>query len=197
MTTPRFFALLFSLALSPIALADSPLFKDSFDADTEVPQRRAMRGDWKINDGVATVTQNNELYKKYKDHGPIIFYDLPTTDATFRYAVKPEGCKSVVFTINGDGHVFRFVTGERGTNVRAFPPRDDHKSISTAQKPEWLLTDCEWTTVEVEVDGETVTVKFGEHEPITVEHATYANKKTNFSIGHSFGTLSVRDVAVE
>ena len=197
MKISRILVLLFSLSFAPTAFAEPPLFKDAFDTDTEVPKRRAIRGDWKIGGGVATVTQDDELYKKYKDHGPIIFYDLPTTNATFRYAVKPESCKSVVFTINGDGHVFRFVTGERGTNVRAFPPTDDHKSISTARQPEWLLPDDEWTEVEVKVNGENVTVKFGDHEPLTVEHATYSNKKTNFSIGHSFGTLSIKDVVVE
>lgn len=193
----RILTLLLSLSFASTAFAKPPLLKDAFDADTEVPERRAMRGVWRIGGGVATVTQDDELYKKYKDHGPIVFYDLPTTNATFRYAVKPEGCKSVVFTINGDGHVFRFVTGERGTNVRAFPPTGDHKSISTAQQPEWLLPEGEWTEVEVKVNGENVIVKFGDHVPLTVEHATYSNRKTNFSIGHSFGTLSIKNVVVE
>ena len=74
-------------------------FVDSFTAGAKVPERRAMRGDWQIADGVATCAQDDALYKKFKNHGPIIFYDLPTTDSTISYAFKPQGCKSVVFTL--------------------------------------------------------------------------------------------------
>lgn len=183
--------------LSTAVWAKEPIFKDDFDAATKVPERRAMRGDWQIDDGIARVTQDDELYKKYKDHGPILFYDVATTDATFRYAFKAEGCKTVVFTINGDGHVFRIVSSEKGTSVRAFPPSGEQKSISTSQQKDWTLKDGEWTEVEVMVDGETVTISFGEHEPVTVEHTSHANEKTNFSIGHSFGTLSVKNLTVE
>ncbi|MCB1064919.1 MAG: hypothetical protein KDN20_18625, partial [Verrucomicrobiae bacterium] len=108
-----------SLAVSiSTARAELP-FSDPFTADAKVPERRALRAEWQIADGVAKCTQDDALYKKFKDHGPIIFYDLPTTDATVRYAMKPQGCKSAVFTLNSDeGHVFRFVTSERGTSIR-------------------------------------------------------------------------------
>ncbi len=188
---------LFPLLVSTVAEGKDPIFTDRFEAKTKVPERRALRGDWQIGDGVAKVTQDDELYKKYKDHGPILFYDVATTDATFRYAFKPEGCKTVVFTINGDGHVFRFVTSERSTSVRAFPASGDQKSISTSQQNDWTLKDGVWTEVLVEVAGDKVSVTYGDHEPITIEHETYANEKTNFSIGNSFGTLSVKGVVVE
>lgn len=200
MKNPAFFQLLSAAALfllNPPAQAE-PLFTDPFTADAKVPERRAMRGDWQIEEGVAACTQDDALYKKYKDHGPIIFYDLATTDATFRYAFKPEGCKSVVFTLNGDdGHVFRFVSSqERGTNFRAFPPSPDHKSIATHRAEKWNLVDGEWTEVKVEMKGEIAVVTFGDHEPVEVKHATYANAKTNFSIGFSFGSLAVKEVSV-
>ena len=171
-------------------------FVDTFTAGAKVPERRAMRGDWQIADGVASCAQDDVLYKKFKDHGPIIFYDLPTTDSTISYAFKPQGCKSVVFTLNAaTGHVFRFVTGARGTSVRAFPP-DAEKSIQTTRIDEWLMKEGEWTEVEVKVEGEKVTVKFGDHEAVTVEHASYAAAKSNLSVGFSFGTLSVKSVEV-
>ncbi len=184
---------------SGIAFAQAePQFTDPFTADAKVPERRAMRGDWQIAEGIAQCTQDDALYKKYKDHGPIIFYDLATSDATFHYAFKPEGCKSVVFTLNNeDGHVFRFVTSpERGTNFRAFPPSDDHKSIATHRADDWNLVEGEWTEVEVEMKGDTAIVTFGDHDPIEVKHATYAKSKTNFSIGFSFGSLAVKGVEV-
>lgn len=68
--------------------AGEPLFIDPFTATNPVPERRALRGDWQIENGVAQVTQDDALYKKHKDHGPILFYDFPATRATYHYAVK-------------------------------------------------------------------------------------------------------------
>lgn len=173
------------------------IFSDAFAKDDKVPERRAMRGDWQIADGVASVTQDDALYKKFKDHGPIIFYDFPTTNATFHYAVKPEGCKSVVFTLNGEeGHIFRFVSGAAGTNVRAFPPEGDAKSIATAREKEWVLPDSEWTDVKVVIVGSSATITVGGFEPLIVEHASYDRAKSNFSVGFAFGSLAIKDVRV-
>lgn len=188
-------ALAFFAFTAVICSAAEPNFKDPFTADTPVPERRASRGDWSIADGVARCTQDDELYKKNKDHGPILFYDFPATDATYRFAVKPSGVQSLVFTLNGEkGHVFRFVTTSRGTGFRAFPPGDE-KSIQTAIQKEWKATEGEWTPVEVAVKGGKVVVTFGNHEAITIEHPSYADAKVNFSIGFAFGTLEVKDVA--
>lgn len=198
-TSPRlaFFTTLLALSGLSLQAADPPTFTDPFTADGQVPQRRAMRGDWQIADGVAKCTQDDALYKKYKNHGPIIFYDVATTDSTVRYSFKPQGCKSVVFTLNGEkGHVFRFVTGARGTNFRAFPPNREVKSIQTGLEKNWLLKEDEWTAVEVKMEGNKATVKFGDHEAVVIEHDTYATAKTNLSVGFSFGTLAVKGIEV-
>ncbi|MDF1825760.1 MAG: hypothetical protein P1U68_14025 [Verrucomicrobiales bacterium] len=177
--------------------AGEALFADPFTKDAPVSERRAVRGDWQIENGIASVTQDDALYKEYKDHGPIIFYALPTTDATFHYAVKPEGCKAIVFTLNGeDGHIFRFVSSAAGTNFRAFPPNGKTKSITAAKKAEWVLPENEWTAVKIAVTGSSATITMGEHEPVTVEHESYDREKTNFSIGFSFGSLAVKEVRV-
>lgn len=176
--------------------AAEPVFTDPFTAAAAVPERRAMRGDWVIADGVARCTQDDELYKRNQDHGPILFYAIPTTDATIRFSFKAAACQSLVFTLNGEkGHLFRFVTGEKGTGFRAFPPGDP-KSIQTGIEPRWKLPENEWTAVEVAVKGETVVVKFGEQAPVTVTYPTYAAAKVNVSIGFAFGALEVRGFEV-
>lgn len=179
------------------ALAGEVIFKDPYTATDKVPERRALRGDWKIADGIAVCTQDDGLYKKYKDHGPIIFYDQATGDCTVRFQFKPESCKSFVFTMNSEeGHVFRFVSSERGTSFRAYPPDSEVKSIETARGKEWFLKDNEWTPVEVVVKGEKVSVTFGDHEPIVAEHPTYATARSNVSVGFAFGTWSVKDFEI-
>jgi hypothetical protein len=187
------FCLAAVLAFAACAAAE-PAFKDPFTAGTAAPERRAMRGDWIIADGIARCTQDDELYKKNKDHGPILFYEVPATDATYRFAVKPSGCQSVVFTLNGaEGHVFRFVTGAKGTGFRAFPA-DHEKSVQTGVRPDWKFPEGEWTAVVVDVKGTKATVTFGANEPVTLEHAGYTTAKVNFSIGFAFGTLEVKGV---
>ena len=195
-TTRRLFTLCLLCAATLTASAAETLLKDDF-SDPKLKQRRASRGDWAFADGVATCTQDDALYKKYKNHGPIIFYDVPLQDGRVRFSFKADGAKTVVFTANGaEGHVFRFVMSERGTSVRAFPTDDKaHKSIglSTEALP---LKSGEWVPVEVDLRGSKASVKIGDFAK-TYDHASLARAKTNISIGFSFGTLAVKDVVVE
>ncbi|MCA9056254.1 MAG: hypothetical protein KDA75_20635 [Planctomycetaceae bacterium] len=172
-------------------------FSDPFDGQTQVPQRRAQRGDWQIANGVARCTQDDELYKQFKDHGPIIFYDLDYSDATIHFRYKPEECKSFVFTANGaEGHVFRFITSAAGTSLRAFPPGEE-KSIQLHRAAELSLPDGQWTDVTVKLQGDTATVTIGSNPAIKVEHASLARPKTNLSVGFAFGACSFADVSAK
>jgi hypothetical protein len=187
-----------SLVLISHALAaDTPFLKDDFSA-AKLEQRRAARGEWKFADSIASCTQDDALYKKNKDHGPIIFYDLDYTDATIRFSYQADAAvKSVVFTCNGtDGHVFRFVTSAAGTGMRAFPADSkDHKSIALAQEKALALKSGEWVPVAITLRSSKATVKIGDFEK-TYEHASLARAKSNLSVGFAFGTLRVKDVVV-
>ena len=187
------------LFLAAAALAaDAPLLKDDFLLP-DFASRRASRGEWKFAEGSATSTQDDELYKKNKNHGPILFYDLAYTDAAIRFAVKPDAVnKTVVFTANSaEGHVFRLVFGQAGMGVRAFPPEEkDHKSISLGNEAVVKLKAGEWTNVSVELRGAKATVKVGEFTK-TYEHASIARAKANLSVGFSYGTVSVKELVVE
>lgn len=189
--------LLLLAATTVVLAADAPLLKDDF-SDAKLAGRRASRGEWKFGENTATCTQDDELYKKNKDHGPIIFYDLAYTDAHIEFAIKPDAAnKTIVFTSNGeDGHIFRVGFGERGAAVRAFPADSkDHQSVSTGQEKDLKLKVDEWTKVSVDLRGPKATLKVGEFTK-TYEHASYARAKTNLSIGFSYGTVSVKDVVV-
>ncbi|MFV0442476.1 MAG: hypothetical protein ACK5Q5_02785 [Planctomycetaceae bacterium] len=178
------------------ASSEPTLLNDSFEAGEPLPRRRAQRGNWKIADGVAKVTQDDEQYKQYKNHGPIIFYDLNYTDATIQFQYQPKQCKSFVLTCNGDqGHVFRFVTTAAGTSLRAFPPGEE-QSIQLHRDPQLTLADGKWTQVTVKLRGEQALVQIGDAAPIKVEHASLARPKSNLSVGFAFGTFAVRDVIV-
>ena len=190
-------AALFLLLATASFAADAPLLKDDFLLP-DFAGRRASRGEWKFAAGNATCTQNDELYKKNKDHGPILFYDLAYTDAVIHFAVKPDAAnKMVVFTANGsEGHVFRLVFSQAGMAVRAFPLEEkDHKSISLGNEAAVKLKTDGWTMVSVELRGTKATVKVGEFTK-TYEHASITRAKTNLSVGFSYGTVSVTELVV-
>ncbi len=191
-----FRALLLLPLLSLPALAGEPLVDAFTDAKTP-EQRRASRGDWVIANGTAKVTQDDELYKKNKDHGPILFYDVAFKDAVIEFAFKPESAKTFVFTVNGaEGHVFRTVASERGTGLRAFPPGGEAKSIALKNLANAPLKQGEWTQMKIELRGPKAVLSIGDHAPVTVEHASLDRAKTNTSLGFSFGTLTVKDFSL-
>lgn len=186
------------LAVAGLHAAEAPRLSDAF-ASADHPVRRAQRGPWQFADGVATCTQDDALYRKFKDHGPILFYDFAHQDAVVRFAYRADpSVKTVVFTANGaDGHVFRFVTSARGTSVRAFPTDEaTHKSVAVGQ-PGPALKAGVWVPVEVRLQGTRVTLRIGPDFVQTFEHPSFARAKTNLSLGFSFGTLAVRDWGAE
>ena len=164
--------------------------------------RSAVRGDWKIADGMARCTQDDELYAKNKNHGPVIWYkgmfeDAPFQNATVKFSFKPEGSKTFVFTINGAGrHVFRFVSTTTATNIVVFPTDSaDHKSLALNREGP-ALKQGEWTDVVVGFQGEYAAVRIGKDFSATVRHAAIAQPKTTVGLGFSFGTLSVKEFSI-
>jgi hypothetical protein len=159
----------------------------------------AARGVWKIADGIASCTQDDALYKRNKDHGPIVWYDATFTDGTVRFAYKPDGVKQFVFTLNGDkGHVFRFVHSATGLVFRGWPtPGHEAKAVSllpagTKTPP---LKGGEWIQAELKFAGNRCTVSIGDFHQ-TLEHASIGLPKSKLGLGFAFGTLSLRDVIV-
>lgn len=179
-----------------LSAADAtPVFKDDFSAG-EKAGRRALRGDWKFTDGAASCVQDDELFKKLKNHGPILFYDLAHRDATVKFSFKPTDARSVVFTMNAEkGHVFRVGLSAKNMQVRAFPPDSAEKAVVIATEA-MTLKNNEWTAVEVSVRGEKATIRVGDRPAIEVSHATFSRPKSNLSIGFSYGSLAVKDLTV-
>ena len=60
------------LLVPSIQAAEVAPFSDDF-SNLELSQRRALRGAWHFRDGTASCTQDDALFKKHKDHGPILF----------------------------------------------------------------------------------------------------------------------------
>jgi hypothetical protein len=193
------FALLFLPAVvcesSPAAEPARP-YVDHFRQGS-LDGRSAVRGDWKIADGMARCTQDDELYKKNKDHGPVVWYKAPFQDATVKFSFQPEACKTFVFTINGDnGHVFRFVSTTTATNTLVFPTDSAEHKSQALDRAGPALKQGEWTDVVVEFKGREAALRIGPDFSTKVDHAATPQPKTTVGLGFSFGSLSVKDFSI-
>lgn len=192
----RLLPILLLLATSCVA---APLVDDKF-TDPQLPGRdlSPARGVWKLAGGVATCTQDDALYTKNKDHGPIIWYGAAFTDATVRFAIRAEKVKQFVFTLNDDqGHVFRYVLGGSPLVVRAW------KEQGHEAKPDALpvqdgpkLVEGAWVQAELKFAGDRCTVALGSDFSQTFQHPAIARKKTKLGLGFTHGTLAVREVSI-
>jgi hypothetical protein len=194
------FVLCASFVASVPSLSAETLIEDKFTS-AELPKRNLSpnRGEWKLADGIATCTQDDALYAKNKNHGPVIWYDVTFTDATVKFAFKPEQTKSFVFTLNDDkGHDFRFVMSPAGLSVRTWPEQGHEAtaiSLLTPKPGTPALMDGVWVQAELKFEGKRCTMKLGDFQQ-TFEHDAIARTKVKLGLGFSFGTLAVRDVSV-
>jgi hypothetical protein len=200
MKLPHLFsALALALTVSaPFAVAGT-LVDDHFTSPTLAGRDLSpARGVWTIANGVATCTQDDALYEKNKNHGPILWYNTTFTDGTVRFAVRSEKVKTFIFTLNDDkGHVFRFVVGQNPLSVHAWKEQGPEAKPDTMPvKDAPKLADGAWVQAELKFEGDHCTLAFGDSFKQTVTHPSIAKQKTKLGLGFAFGTLAIRDVSV-
>jgi hypothetical protein len=167
------------------------LISDNF-MQPEKPNRRLTRGDWIVTNGVAVCAHDEELFKKFKNHGPAIWYDQEFTDGVirFEFLASPE-CKHFVVTVNGrEGHVFRFVMNEAGTDIRAWDADHKAKQLAKTGPP---LPKAIWTPVAVELIGDEACVHIGDKYEVVVEDASYTAPKTVVGVSFHYGSVQLRN----
>jgi hypothetical protein len=167
------------------------LIADDFQ-QLEKANRRLTRGHWTVKDGTAACAHDEQLFKKYKNHGPAVWFDQEFTDGVVRFEVLPSlECKHFVFTVNGsDGHVFRFVMNETGTDIRAWDSDHKARQLSKAGPP---LPKGVWTPVMVELVGGKACVHIGDKYQVTVEDPSYAVRKTVVGVSFHYGSVRLRN----
>jgi hypothetical protein len=177
-----------------LAKAGATLLADDF-TQAEKANRRLTRGDWTVKDGIASCQQDDELFKKYNNHGPAIWYDVEFQDAVVRFDFLPStDCKQFVFTINGKpGHVFRFVMNEAGTDVRAW--NADHKAKQLSKNGP-ALRKGQWTPVTVEIVGSKASVQIGDSYHTQIEDPSYAAAKNVVGVSFHYGNVKLRNFSV-
>lgn len=176
--------------------------KDDF---TEIKKdgRSLLRGEWKLENNVAFCKADPELYKKYANHGPIIRYSKEFKDISVEFEMKAVDCQRVVFTLNGEGHIFRvsIMEGSEGKNylasrIIAWATQSSKENKGDTVKPDGFpnLADInnKWVKVKLDVKGNSGTLKIGDFTH-TLEHASLARDKKEVTLSFATGDLSMRN----
>ena len=189
--------LLAALALPLLAGPNDAGLLDSFTTE-QFANRRLLRGEWRVGDGVARVTQDDALYKQFKNHGPIAFYDLPMVDVRVSFEVRLEDAKRFIFTLNGrGGHVFRLLQNEANAAAIAYEDKGGKHAPLRLDTALPYVRSGEWIRYEIELRGDEAAFSIGDTFRKTVRHPSFAGEKTNLSLSFHYGSMAIRGLRVE
>lgn len=185
--------------LASAALTQAGGFEDDF-SKPDLEGRQALRGEWKYENNIASCVSDPELYKKFKNHGPILRWPLEFTDGTIEFEFRPNGCQRLVFTLNETGHVFRIVfADEKRTRIFGWakPSKEsDPETLAREGIPHLADLEGRWTKVTVSIKGDGAEVAIGDEFSTKIKHACVARKKSEVTLSFAFGELAVRNVRV-
>lgn len=192
------------LIAPPFVIAEE--FVDDFRS-AKLEGRFAERGEWKFETGIASCVSDPDLYKKYKNHGPILKWPCEFNDATIQFEMKATDCQRVVFTLNGDGHIFRTTladerpdapAGTSGvpTRVIAWATKSSKQNKGDTIKPQNMpdlpAVNGKWVPVKLDVKGKRAVLTIGEFQT-EINHAALTRDKTMVMLTFAHGEVSVRN----
>jgi hypothetical protein len=164
---------------------------------------KAGRGTWTYSGEVASCTSDPELYKKFANHGPFLLWVSEFVDGTTSVEFKPSDCQRVVFTFNGDGHIFRVIlmdaeSAKRKVSNRiiAWAEQSSKTNNGTISVPEGLpgLVDLnnKWTKLSVIVNDGTADLTIGDFKT-TLKHPALKRDKNNITLSFASGKMDIRN----
>ena len=203
---------IFSIGMAIMFAATGVLgeeFVDDFRG-AELEGRLAERGEWQFQNGIATCIADPNLYKKFKNHGPILKWPREFSDGTIEFEMKAADCQRVVFTLNGDGHIFRVTLADERpdapagmskvpTRVIAWATKSSKQNKGDTIKPKHMpdlpKVNRRWVRVQLMVKGNKATLTIGDFRTEIV-HPALARDKNMVMLTFAHGTLSVRNVRI-
>lgn len=198
------FTILFLLTLVQAACAGE--FIDDFSA-AQLEGRRAERGEWKFENGEASAVADPELYKQFKNHGPILKWPVEFNDAAIEFEMKAMNCQRVVFTLNGEGHIFRVTLADENAEATAGPSKVPTRIIAWATQsskdnkgdtivpeglPDLPKINDNWVKVRLHVKGNRGDLTIGDFNT-KITHAALARDKNMVMLSFAHGALAVRN----
>lgn len=199
----------FVLLITPMAGLAGEV-RDDFSKST-FSGRFAERGDWEFKSRQATCVSDPKLYKEFKNHGPILKWPHEFREGTIEFEMRPQNCQRVVFTLNGDGHVFRVTLADETEHSVSGPSKVPTRLIAWATKsskqnkgdtikpsemPDLSLLNGQWVKVRLEIDGEQAVLRIGDFLA-KIDHPALARDKSMVMITFAFGELAIRDFRLQ
>lgn len=197
--------ILSTLLLSP-SLVTADTLIDRFEAEA-TNTRLSERGDWKFADGIASCVSDPELYKKFSNHGPILKWPNQFKNATIECEIKAEDCGRVVFTINGDGHIFRITLADERDEAPAGKSKVPTRLIAWAEKsskqnkgdtlipsgmPDLPSINGRWIPLRFEIREEDGYITIGDFKT-KISHPALQRAKNTVMLTFAHGKLSVKN----
>lgn len=201
----KIFSLGFVIFLAGSVAAGDELVDDFRGA--KLQGRLAERGAWQFRDGIASCIADPELYKKFKNHGPILKWPREFDDAKIEFEMKAKDCGRVVFTLNGDGHVFRVTLADQRedapagkskvpTRIIAWATKSSKQNKGDTIQPEGMpnlpAVNGKWVPVQLSLNGKHATLKIGDFHT-KIDHPALARDKNMVMLTFAHGKLSVRN----
>lgn len=180
-------------------------FVDDF-GDAKLEGRQAERGEWRFRNGIASCVADPDLYKRFKNHGPILKWPRELSDASILFEMKATNCQRVVFTLNGDGHIFRVTLADERPDAPAGMSKVPTRLIAWATKsskqnkgdtikpksmPDLPAVNGKWVQVKLDVKGNRAMLTIGNFQT-QINHAALARDKNMVMLTFAHGDLSVR-----
>ena len=190
----------------PTPLAVGEEFVDEFGGP-KLAGRLAERGEWKFENGIASCVADPDLYKQFKNHGPILKWPRKFSDAAIQFEMKATDCQRVVFTLNGDGHIFRVTLADERPDAPAGMSKVPTRIIVWATKsskqnkgdtikpksmPDLPAVNEKWVPVKLDVKGRQAILTIGDFQT-EINHAALARDKNMVMLTFAHGELAVRN----
>lgn len=183
-------------------------FRDDF-ADSELAGREIVssRGGWSFDNNTATAVCDLELYAKHKNHGPILKWPVEFNQGNIEFEMKASDCQRVVFTLNGEGHIFRVTLADETdackagrskvpTRMIAWSTQSSKQNKGDTIKPDGMpdlpAIQNQWVRFSLDIDGERARVAIGEFKT-ELKHVALARDKSNITLTFAHGELSIRN----
>jgi hypothetical protein len=171
----------------------APAFADDFASSALGPKWATPKGDWKIENGSLV---GRELASD--KHAAVLNLAIPNRDSHIHFRFQLDGAKNFNLSMNhAKGHLFRVSFKPDGVTVTADKVKDDPASkIETIAQAAGKFESGRWYNVDVEMQGERVSVKTDNGIAVEGSHPRLDTAKPNYRFVMRDGALRLDDVTV-
>lgn len=170
-----------------------PTVKDEFDRKELGDKWKALKGEWKIEDGTIV---GKEL--KTDEHAAVLAFQHRNHNSAIEFSFKLDGIKGFNLSYNKKkGHLFRVVVAEQRLSIRL----DKDKKDPTSRPKQLATTKAtfnkgEWCTMRVTLQGDKVVVTTSNGARLEATHPDLDQVKPNYRFVMRGGNLVLDNLKV-